>query len=536
MNTRPMCAARAALLAAALLTGSGAIDLSPTLSLAAKAHAQDFVQRVNETFATIPANRRSDIELLPLLSKLDKAPPTVNTPDKAALLPASSPDFKVAADWAQAAPQKAVLAALQKITQESDYRKAWAFGQPYGADGVSPDIIRTGMYTELGDPPMLGAARHQYMPALDTMACLVHVEATRLAAEGKPAEAVNVLINLAYFGRQMFDREFYAEASWGLNTIADSAHRIRDIAYTDVRGAKKYDSAAIAGQIKRLVEADQGYMDMDRTLFPIGNRSAAEQLVARLYNGADINEAAFAATMARMGSTEHPLRLFSVAAQYQSAAKGQEGGYIATDKVRGVYSDFERRWKLPYHDPARSLVSEYAKTSRGKLAVLEVTTQDFNELIEQRMQARVELSGTRMALALAGFTIQNGNIPNTIAAVRPLWMAQIEDDLYDRPPRGRSSGPIQYFVPMPKPSNPREVAKPHEMQVYTENAEANFKVSFQNDVFILYSIGTDYANNGAKRVQNTTKVVQGADYLFWPPVISLYRQHLIDRGDIKVTE
>jgi hypothetical protein len=534
MKTRPMCAA---LLAAALLTGLGAIDLTPGLSLASKAQAQDSVQRVNDAFAAVQANRRSDLELLPLLAKLEKPPAAVNTRDKAALLPANSPDFAAAAAWAQAEPQKAVLAALQKVTQETDWKKSWAFGQPYGAEHVSPDIIRTGMYTELGDPPMLGAARHQYMPAMDIMASLANVEATRLAADGKPAEAVTVLINLAYFGRQMFDRQFFVEAAWGLDQISHSMERIRDVAYTDLRGAKKYDTNAIADQIKRLVEADQGYMNLDRTRFPTGNRAAAEQLVARLYEGDKINEPVFAATMARMGSSEHPLRLFSVAAQYQAAAKGQEGGYVAADKVKGVYSDFDRRWKLPYHDPARSLVSEYTKLSRGKLAVLEATTQNFNDLIEQRMQARVELAGTRMALALAGFTHTNGNVPATISAVRPRWMAQIEDDLYDRPVRqGRTSGPLQYFVPMPKPSNPREVAKPHEMQVYTENAEANFKVSFQDDVFILYSVGTDYGNNGAKRIQNTTKVVQGADYLFWPPVMSLYRQHLIDRGDIKVTE
>jgi hypothetical protein len=27
--------------------------------------------------------------------------------------------------------------------------------------------------------------------------------------------------------------------------------------------------------------------------------------------------------------------------------------------------------------------------------------------------------------------------------------------------------------------------------------------------------------------------VQGADYLIWPPVVSLVRQNLTDRGDLK---
>jgi hypothetical protein len=456
----------------------------------------------------------------------------VNTPEKAALLPAKSPEFAAAATWAQAEPQKAVLEALHKVAGESDWKKAYAFGQPYGADGVSPDIIRTGLYTELGDPPMLGAARHLYLPALDAMVALANVEATRLAAEGKTTEAITLLIDVAYFGRQMADRQFYAEVAWGFDTLADAMERVRDVAYTDLRTQRKYDTAAVSDQIKRLAEANQGYMNLDRIKFPQGNRIAAEQLVARLYSDrGQINEPVFAATMSRISASEYPLRLFSVAAQYQSAAKAQLGGFAATDKVKGVHDDFQRRWIAPYFDSLRSIISDYAKVEKGRLAALEATTPDMTQLIEQRMRARVETAGTRMSLALTAFALKNNTLPPTITSVRPLWTAQIEPDYYER-----GLPHLGYFLAMQKPNNPRELPKPHEMQVYTERGETNFKVDLQNDVWVLYSVGTDFKDNGARRVQNTTEIVQGGDYLLWPPITSLYRQHLIDRGDIKVTE
>ncbi|HYE63223.1 MAG TPA: hypothetical protein VD997_14605 [Phycisphaerales bacterium] len=533
--TTPM---RAFVLAAAALLPMGVLDLAPGVSFAQRAEAQeDFVSRVNNEYRPISATRRSDTILLPLLAKMDKAPAGVNTPDKAALMPANSPEFAAAAEWAQAPAQKAVLEALHKVASEADWKQAYAFGQPYGADGVSPEIIRTGLYTELGDPPLLAAAKHMYLPALDAMAALANVEATRLTAEGKAADAVTLMIDLAYFGRQMADRQFFAEVAWGLGLIAHAMERARDIAYTDLRGQQKYEVTQVPDQIKRLTESEQGYMNLERIKYPVANRVAAEQLNARLYGerGA-INENVFAATMSRLGASDFPLRLFSVAAQYQSAAKAQLNGFDAADSVRSVHNDFQRRWTTHYFDRLRDIKSDYEKLDRARVAVVETTTPNMAQLIEMRQKAKVEAAGTRMSLALVAFAEHNKNLPPTLASVRPRWIDRLEIDYYDAAV-GRGGTPFfSYFIPMPKPKDPRDVAKPHEMQVYTSRGETNFKVNLQNDVWVLFSIGTDQRSNGARRIQNTTDVVQGADYLMWPPVLSLYRQHLIDRGDLKVTE
>ena len=50
--------------------------------------------------------------------------------------------------------------------------------------------------------------------------------------------------------------------------------------------------------------------------------------------------------------------------------------------------------------------------------------------------------------------------------------------------------------------------------------------------FVLYSWGSDNKKGFAKRIQNTWKTAD-ADFLIWPPYQSLYRKHLIDKGDIK---
>lgn len=498
---------------------------------------QNIIERVNEPFNVIGPSKRSDAVILPALAKMEAPPKAVATPAQAALLPASSPEFSSAAAWAQAPSQRAVLEALDRVTTETDWKLAMAFGQPYGAEGATPELIQARMYTELGDPPMLAAAQHLYMPALDHLVVLANVEATRLAADGKPSEAIDVLVDLLFFERQMADRQFYEEVVWAFESLAATYERVRDIAFQDLRGDKKIEFMRIPEQIKRLSEENLGYMDLDRVRFPIGNRLAAEQIVARVYaGGGTINEEVFATTMSRLGSTERPLRLFAEAARWRSLAGGQAGGFQAIDKVRGVYDDFARRWVAPYFDSGRLLISEYSKLDRSANAAIDVTTPDMTRLIELRQVAKVEAAGTRMMLGLTAFQLANGRRPPVITAVRPQWMPQVEVDLYDLSIRQGARPPFEYSLPMQPPASSREAARPHELEVYTANGETNFKVNLLDDVFLLYSKGTDNANNGGTRVQNTWRIVQGADYLISPPVLSLYRQYLIDRGDIKVED
>jgi hypothetical protein len=83
------------------------------------------------------------------------------------------------------------------------------------------------------------------------------------------------------------------------------------------------------------------------------------------------------------------------------------------------------------------------------------------------------------------------------------------------------------------PKAEREEAKPFEMSVIPFEGGAAIGVRLTDDVFVLYSLGSDANDDFARRIQNGTVGVRGADYLLFPPVLSLYRQNLIDRGDLK---
>ena len=125
-------------------------------------------------------------------------PAAVSTVKDAMLMPASNASFASVRAWAEGEAQRALLEGLHAVTEEDDYRYAHAWGQPYGPD-AGFEALSSGLYTELGDPPLLAAARHLYLPALDRMAILVHVEATRRAADGDPASALDLLVDFTYF-------------------------------------------------------------------------------------------------------------------------------------------------------------------------------------------------------------------------------------------------------------------------------------------------------------------------------------------------
>lgn len=496
----------------------------------------DAISDANKPYSFIPADKRSDLLLLPLLMKMDAPPPAAATVHGVALLPPSSPRFSEVGAWATKPAQQAVLAQLKAMAQEKDFRKAFAFGLPYGSEGVPPELIRGGMYVELGDPPTLATAQFLYMPALARVENLVQAEASRLAGEGKPNDAIDVLIDFVFFTRQMADREMAVEASWGLHAMARTYERIRDVAYRDMVGDRKLSPDALRTQITRL-ETDNAYLDLDRMRLPEGDKLAATQIVDRLYSsGNTINADLFASTMAKLGTAGRPLRLFGEASRWKTAAPSQASGSVAREKVNGLFVDWSTRWRTNWFDRVQGTPTVFSQLD-DTFAAVKLATPDVGRLRLDRRIAQTENVGTRAALAVVGHTLANGQFPPQLSSVRPRYLPRIEADPYNANRANGNQPPLEYFLPMRAgPSSGASGTNPHEVSIVMSvpgEGNVNFSVKLKDDVFALYSLGSDNAKNFAKTVQNTPEVVQGADYLLFPPVLSLYRQYLIDRGDLQ---
>ena len=147
-------------------------------------------------------------------------------------------------------------------------------------------------------------------------------------------------------------------------------------------------------------------------------------------------------------------------------------------------------------------------------------------MLDLWQQVRLEAMGTRHALSLAAYEYTFNQLAPTGSAVRPRWLAEIEPDPLN--PEYLHSNPPLYYV-IPGRQIPRST---HTINVVVPGI-SNFRKRFGGAEFLLYSVGGDGANNVAIEVQNTVEDVPGADYLIWPPLLSLVREDLMNLGQLQ---
>lgn len=515
--------------------------------------ADDKVDQVNALYQGIPQNKRSDLILLPALIGI-QPPPAILTSYRLAssrdsaseriamLVPAGSEHWAELEAWAMAPTQRAALDALKAATADDKSGQYMAFGQPYGIDAVSSslDLVKANLYTELGDPPILAAAKFQLidpttpgLAPMDRLVALGHIEATRLAAAGKMDESIEVVASLVHVGRQFAGRAFVVEADWGLRRMISGLQRIRDIAYTDFNGKKLLDDVKLAAMVRRL-DDQAALLRSGRLTFPQGDRFAAEQVVSLVFIERGGPNAQFASTMAHLGATQFPLRLFSEQAKWQNVAASHHNWFDTTEALNRVANDWTSRWGLSPFDKRMSEPFAYESLNGQQDAVLlAVFNRNTKELYGDRQMLQTEAVGTRAALAVLAFTAKNKQFPPLLASLRPRFLPELDADPYNPNREHGAIPPLEYFVPIRDQTfGPREDPKPHRINVVVLSGK-NFDVAIDQTQFVLYSVGPDGVRSWAKNVREDARDFYPGDYLIWPPTISLQRQHLLETGDIK---
>lgn len=523
------------------MLGRSFVVIAACLGAVTPGFAQGPVSDINSRYAVMAPERRSERILLPALASFEAAPIGADRLDSARLLPFGSPGWDAAERWTTAAPQVAVLDALKQVTEQRRYEQAMVFAQPYGVANLSPDTIETGLYTDLGDPPLLAAAEHLYLPALDRLQLLVHVEATRLVGAGEPAEAVDLLLRLAAFGRQMADRAMMREADWGYEAMVDALRRVRDVVYLDFLGERLMAPDDIRDTVDRLDPEE--FIAYSRLGFPTGNQLAARQLIDRVYaERGGVNEPVFLSTMIRLSGGGKPLWRFAEASRWAGVADGQVDWFRINEVLTEVYSGWTGRWNLDPFDPVLQLpfAIETVQNPESIVAVLAPMTFETSdgremsgsEIFELRTLLDVERIGTRQALGVVGQYYEHNLYPPTLSSIRPRWVRRIESDPYNTNRRiAAATPPLTFFVPVRDDyvANANEDREPHRMQVFPGDG-SNFGVTLFADQFVLYSAGRNGAKDFAERVSQDRNALLG-DYLIWPPVLGLHRLHLQDLGE-----
>lgn len=494
-------------------------------STAPAAFGQDVISTFNQkSYGDIQPSKRSDLVLLPVLAKMQMPPATVATVFDSRMALKGMKGWDQASAWATAAPQVEALKALKTVTSEWDWRKAYQFGLPYGYEGVSPELVRANLYINLSDPPTLAAAEYNYLPAMDRLEMLANVEASRLLGEGKPNDAIDIMLSFAHLSRQMSNRKMIREALWGMDAFSRSMERIRDFGYRAMVDKLTFDVPRLIKQIETL-NPDE-YFAFKRMDVPEGDAIAARQAIARVADGDSFDGQRFGTLMAKMSTAGKPLRLFSEAATWKDATSKHLPPSLCMDKVSAIYADWKVRWGLDPFDTRLGNKTPYDELDKNNSILLIKAIPDMKTLRVGRQVAQTEIVGARTALSVLGVFQTTNMFPNVITAIRPRFVKEMDADPFD---------PIQFQRPIKPPLRYFEVQSPTQVLIATATPSGpeNFAAPFRKGSFLLYSIGTDNADNKARRIENTSEIVQGADYLIFPPVLSLFRQHRLDAGDLE---
>lgn len=501
------------------------------------AHAQDFVDQANAAYRDIRRGAngdpglRSDLMILPVLAKMAPPPRGVESIDKAILRTPTGPLWKPASDWAAAPEQQAVLAEVRRAGVGGDFTRAPAFGQPYGVEALAQrdedlEFIADGLYTELdvGGTPMLVGAQFKYLEHIRALECLVHVEVTRLEEAGEPTAALELLVAWVNVSRQLGDRAFAEEKLFGFASMSRGVERMRDVAYTDFKGQRRLRGSpeVLASTIAALAEVQddgkEGYLNTKRFTLPRANLLAAQQAAEMLLGPDGPRGGAFSGTMARLSAKGNPLRMFSEVARWETLAADHAGRSVTLESISRVWGDFERRWKLDnLFDPIMSQRFDLMMVPLQQQMLVALTMIPVLPVFDARTTLRVELVGTRHALALVGVYYRNGDFPNDLSGIRPTWLKDTEHDPFNPKP----SEPMHYFVPGRNTPTPV-----HDINVISPRFP-NFRKGVKDGDFVLCSVGFDGERDYAREVQNTAERTFDTDYLIWPPVVSLQREEVV---------
>ncbi|MGD9691252.1 MAG: hypothetical protein AB7G17_00245 [Phycisphaerales bacterium] len=443
--------------ARAAWAGLAGVVLFATGTSAVGADDASFVQQVNAIYEgrdrVVPNELRADVIVLTAVAGMDPVPEAARTPLHAALLAPGSAEWGEVEAWALGAAQQGAIEAVRKVGEPG---KRFAYLQPYGAGAVDGTLRSKGLYTELGEPPILAAARFLHLDGLDRLACLTQVEATRLAAMGKPNEALTLMVAWTHFARLLADREFAPEVRWGLRNMVIGLERALDVVRVH---QEKITDTELGTAIESLNQRNLG---LDRLRLPKGARIAGEQIVARAFEErGGASGSRFGATMALVTSSERPLLQFGEAARWQDAAVGHAGTFDTGDSLRGVFKDFELRWGLRQDDRILETPSDYARLDKTRYSVVAQVAEPFPSLFTARQRVAAEAAGARMALAAAAFRNRYNTFPVALSAARPAYIKTVEKDTYTT-----NGTEFHYFVPIrDQPRGERELPKPHTVRV-----------------------------------------------------------------------
>lgn len=447
----------------------------------AAARADTFLDQANKAAAATPGTKPAHDILMPALAAMTEPPVLTGwtRDDLLTLLLAApgEPEWTAMEQWAAAEPQQAALKALEQITKGED---KFIIGFGYGRDAVPQEWIDAEIFVDLNDEGLLYSATFPYLKRVGWLVGLALFDSARAASANEGDLAIDRSLQSFRLGRILLERPYLRENLAGASIMLVSLERMRDVIY-------QFESAFNAGKLKDVADSLASQRIREHRL-PVANYLAAQQIIERTYQprgAVDAVKLAEVMSGARVRS-DRTLQRLSEAAFWDARSGDQADWFDVNDKVKGVWADWDKRWKLTdLYDPIFDIPSDFRKMDPNKFLAVYYPLNGVDEVFDVRFKLLLEIAGTVNSMGCVGFRLTNKTIPPQIAAAEPRFVSRLLPDLFSTDPRElvRKYDQFRFWVPIRDQKwDRREDPRPYEVTVAMIDGAGLFVGGGQNSL------------------------------------------------------
>lgn len=399
------------------------------------------------------------------------------------------------ASWAEENPfmAEAILEAWRQNTI--------IVGLPYGEENVPQEYADAGVVVRIGVNGSLRNNEFQYMYPVEVITTYATAEIYRLMEAGQVDRALSLAMAHCTLLRQFCDRDFLIEKLAFIDLLSDMLSNVRDVMYV-------YQDDISPAWFTDIAQVDIPYLNPDRSrlFMPEADRLVAEALIREVFNESTgrADPEKFAEVFGAIQSRDAPLTRFGAARRWANIAAVHGSLDASLQRLKLVYDDWWRRWRVEGHDPILDIPTQFETTNEVRYAAVIYSMQNIGDLFARRDRLVLEVNGTSLAAGLCGYHQSRGTYPSQIEMMYAEFGAKrMNQDPYDI-----NYDNLKYMVLDTRKSVDLIGGK----RIWLEPGEA-----------MLWSKGRDFDDNrGSFHVPDGSVV--DSDIVIWPAIKAVARE------------
>jgi hypothetical protein len=489
MRMVPRIMLMAVVLAASPAAVAPAAPAAPAVDAAAEPPIDAVLDELNRHSSMLASAENKSYEVLfDAFLELEPPPLPVGHEFNLTTIHPKMKDWAKVAGWAESNP--AMAEAFLKCKDRV------ILGLPYGAENVKSEYREARLVAAIGVGGSLRHNEFRYLDAVEIMSAYVTAECYRRLEARRASAALDLALAHLFVLRQACDRQFLEEKLYAISMLSESLGNLRDMFYS-------YQDAIDAEQFSRLAISEIPFLrpDRKRLEMPEGDRVVSAALIRGVFDArGQADPERFSDVFAKMQSTSLPLTHFGAARRWRMIAEVHGSLDASLERLRLVYDDWWRRWRIQEYDPLLELKTQFERTNPVRYAAVISSMQNIEELFGYRNALIANVNGTALAAGLCAYKRRYGTYP------RDIEMAYTESvrKRSDADPFERGYGPFRYRL-----LDARHAVDVGAQRLWVEPGQA-----------LLYSRGADLEDGRAER--HSDDALEG-DLVLWPPMRALQR-------------